>query len=95
MEPLSDLLKQTKRDEGPDKCQYEWQDLAKEIVETITDTNQYNKRNAVFKVCKQNTAAAEAAFKDAKELNQLHILWFFKTFYEIDKRQKAGPGQNS
>ena len=94
MDSLKDLLNIKDRKEGPDKCTYAWQDLAKEIVETIPDVNKYKKRNAVFKVCKQNTMAAEAAFKDAKELNQLHILWFFKTFYEIDKRQNTKTKQN-
>ncbi|MFW0862353.1 MAG: hypothetical protein ACKKL6_02090 [Candidatus Komeilibacteria bacterium] len=90
MDSLKDLLKLDEREEQPDKCQYPWQDLAKEIAESIPDTNKYKKRNAVFKVCKQNPSAAEAAFKDTKELGKMHILYFFKTFYEIDKRQKTG-----
>jgi hypothetical protein len=89
MEPLTDLLKIKDKPEGVDKCAHSWQDLAKEIVDTIPDVNQFGKRNAVFQVCKQNYSAAEAAFKDAKELDKLHILWFFKVFYAICKEQKA------
>ncbi len=90
MDSLKDILKVTDKEEQPDKCQYPWQDLAKDIVDSMPDVAQYNKRNAVFKVCKQNTSAAEAAFKDCKELDKMHILYFFKTFYEIDKKQRSG-----
>lgn len=63
---------------------YEWQDLALRVIKELSVPN--NKRNSVFRVCKQyNKAIVEQAMNDTKELCQTGEKWryFFKV---IDKK---------
>ncbi len=63
---------------------FEWQDLALQVINELNIPN--NKRNSVFRVCKQNTKQiVERAMNDTKELCKTGEKWryFFKL---IDKK---------
>lgn len=58
---------------------YQWQDLALQIIRDLNIPKE--KRNSVFKVCKQNSRATIlACFNDTKELCKVGQKWqyFFK-----------------
>jgi len=58
---------------------YQWQELALQIINELLIPN--NKKNAVFKVCKQHSRAIIlACFNDTKELCKTNQKWryFFK-----------------
>ena len=76
LEKFSDLIgkKQSKKPPA-----YQWQDLALKVIEELNMPK--FKRNAVFKVCKENTKPfIEKCLNDTKELCQKGEKWkyFFK-----------------
>jgi len=63
---------------------YEWQELALRVIAELRVPN--NKRNSVFKVCKQNGRhAVEKALNDTKELCLSGSGW--KYFFKIIDRK--------
>ena len=86
-EKLGDLLKQTKRKKPP---AYPWQELALRIIAELNIPG--FKRNAVFKVCKENPKNfIEQCLIDTKELCQSGEKWryFFKLVAKKNKFYKA------
>jgi hypothetical protein len=75
-ENLSNILKSKKAKKPP---AYEWQELALRIISELSIPN--FKRNAVFKVCKENSKIyIERCLNDTKELCPAGQKWkyFFK-----------------
>ena len=65
---------------------YQWQDLALRVIKELNIPN--FKRNAVFKVCKENSKEfIETCLNDTKELCQTGEKWkyFFKLISELKK----------
>ena len=94
MELIKNLLKIPTTTSTPDQCKYQWQNTAKQIIKAIPDVNQLNKTSSVFKCCKINSSAANAALSDCKELGKLNILYFLKVWNEINKKQNGETRDN-
>jgi len=77
LKKLKDIFKDKKAQKKPPA--YEWQDLALRAIKELGIPN--FKRNAVFKVCKENSKyIIEKAINDTKELCEAGEKWryFFK-----------------
>ena len=75
-ERIGKLLKKRQTKKPP---AYQWQDLALRVIEELSVPK--FKRNAVFKVCKENSRnLIEKCLNDTKELCQTGVKWkyFFK-----------------
>lgn len=75
LEKLSDLFSLSRKKPPA----YQWQELALQVISELSIPN--NKRNSVFKVCKQNSRAVIlACLNDTKELCKTGQKWryFFK-----------------
>ncbi len=81
LEKIGDLFAQGAKNKGllPKPPAYAWQDLALRVIKELSVPS--NKRNSVFKVCKQKPRVIiETALNDTKELCQTGEKWkyFFK-----------------
>lgn len=78
---IKDILESKKPGKRPPA--FPWQDLALRIIKELNVPN--FKRNAVFKVCKEETEVfVEGCFRDTKELCKTGECWkyFFKLIGE-------------
>lgn len=78
-EPLSDLFNAKAVKTAIKPPAHEWQDLALRVIKELNIPS--NKRNSVFKICKDNTKIfVEQCMNDTKELCRSGEQWryFFK-----------------
>ena len=83
MENIKSIIKMPKLKKPP---AYKWQELALVIIAGLADGD--NKKNSIFKCCKQNAHLAQIAYNDARELGKPYAKYFLKVFNDLVKKTK-------